>query len=93
MTKMTEVEGLLKMADIISVDDDVVISSYTEDGVTTFFDINDQPLAQLPGDEERIIINMSIQGENTGVYYSYDLNSKFIGVSLFVPMDDDDEQE
>lgn len=90
---MTEAEGLLKMADIISVGDNIVYSSHTEDGVTTFFDADEQLIGQLPRDEDKILVHMAVQGEDIGVYYSYDLNEKFIGISLFDEGYYEDESE
>ena len=90
---MTKAEGLLKMADIISVDDNIVYSTHTEDGITTFFDIDEQLLGQFPGDEDKILVNIAVQGEDIGVYYSYDLNEKFIGISLFEEDYYEDESE
>ena len=90
---MTKAEGLLKMADIISVGDNIVYSTHTEDGITTFFDIDEQLLGQFPGDEDKILVNIAVQGEDIGVYYSYDLNEKFIGISLFEEDYYEDESE
>ena len=90
---MTKAEGLLKMADIISVGDNIVCSTHTEDGIITFFDIDEQLLGQFPEDEDKILINIAVQGEDIGVYYSYDLNEKFIGISLFEEDYYEDESE
>ena len=90
---MTEAEGLLKMADIISVEDSIVYSSHTEDGVTTFFGIDEQLIGQLPRDEDKVLVHMAVQGEDSGVYYSHDLKGKFIGISLFDEGYYEDESE
>lgn len=90
---MTEAEGLLKMADITSVEDNIVYSSHTEDGITTFFNIDEQLLGQFPGDEDKTLVHIAVQGEDIGVYYSYDLKGKFIGISLFNEDYYEDESE
>ena len=80
---MAEYINLLKMADVITVNNYVVSCVLPEDGVICLLDCNDQVLAILPEDVKDVIIHMAIGGNSEGFFYDFNLQQEFLGVSRF----------
>ena len=72
------------MADIITVDNLVVSYVLEEEGVIALLDGNEQVMAILPEDNESVLVHMAVMGNTEeSVYYDFDLNQQFLGVSKF----------
>lgn len=83
-------KNFLKLADVVTVDEyNVACVLYEEDSIV-LLDLNDQVLAVLPGDEDKVLVHIAVQGENTGIFYTFNLNQEFIGVSTGCVGDYDD---
>lgn len=82
---MVEYINLLKMADVITVNNYVVSYILPEDGVVCLLDCNDQVLAILPEDIDDVVIHMAIGGNSEGFFYDFNLQQEFLGVSRFEP--------
>ena len=82
---MAEYINLLKMADVISVNNYIVSYVLPEDGVICLLDLNDQVLAILPEDRESVIVHMAIRDNSEGFFYDFNLDQEFLGVSRFEP--------
>lgn len=80
---MAEYINLLKMADVITVNNYVVSCVLPEDGVICLLDCNDQVLAILPEDAKDVVIHMAIRDNTEGVFYDFNLKQEFLGVSRF----------
>lgn len=80
---MAEYINLLKMADVISVNNHIVSYVLPEDGVICLLDCDDQVLAILPEDKDSVIVHMSIRGNSEGFFYDFNLDQEFLGVSRF----------
>lgn len=80
---MAEYINLLKMADVISVNNYIVSYVLPEDGVICLLDCDDQVLAILPEDIEDVVIHMAIMDNTEGVFYDFNLKQEFLGVSRF----------
>ena len=80
---MAEYINLLRMADVITVNNFIVSYVLPEDGVICLLDCNDQVLAILPEDEENVVIHMAVRGNTEGVFYDFNLKQEFLGVSRF----------
>ena len=79
------INNLLRMADIITVNNYVVSYVLPEDGVVCLLDCNDQVLAILPEDIDDVVIHMAIGGNSEGFFYDFNLQQEFLGVSRFEP--------
>lgn len=79
------INNLLRMADIITVNNYVVSYILPEDGVVCLLDCNDQVLAILPEDIDDVVIHMAIGGNSEGFFYDFNLQQEFLGVSRFEP--------
>ena len=82
---MAEYINLLKMADVISVNNYIVSYVLPEDGVICLLDLNDQVLAILPEDKDSVIVHMAIRDNSEGFFYDFNLDQEFLGVSRFEP--------
>lgn len=82
---MVEYINLLKMADVITVNNYIVSYVLPEDGVVCLLDCNDQVLAILPEDIDDVVIHMAIGGNSEGFFYDFNLQQEFLGVSRFEP--------
>ena len=83
---MAEYINLLKMADVISVNNYMVSYVLPEDGVICLLDCDDQVLAILPEDIKDVVIHMAIRDETEGLYglyYDFNLHQEYLGVSRF----------
>lgn len=77
------INNLLRMADVITVNNFIVSYVLPEDGVICLLDCNDQVLAILPEDEDSVVIHMAVRGNTEGVFYDFNLKQEFLGVSRF----------
>ena len=80
---MAEYINLLKMADVISVNNYIVSYVLPEDGVICLLDCDDQVLAILPEDVKDVVIHMAIGDNTEGLYYDFNLQQEYLGVSRF----------
>lgn len=80
---MAEYINLLKMADVITVNNYIVSYVLPEDGVICLLDCDDQVLAILPEDIEDVVIHMAIMDNTEGLYYDFNLQQEYLGVSRF----------
>ena len=80
---MAEYINLLKMADVITVNNYVASCVLPEDGVICLLDCDDQVLAILPEDEENVVIHMAVRDNAEGIFYDFNLKQEFLGVSRF----------
>ena len=80
---MAEYINLLKMADVITVNNYIVSYVLPEDGVICLLDCDDQVLAILPEDIKDVVIHMAVSGNTEGVFYDFNLKQEFLGVSRF----------
>ena len=80
---MAEYINLLKMADVISVNNYIVSYVLLEDGVICLLDCDDQVLAILPEDIKDVVIHMAIRDNTEGLYYDFNLQQEYLGVSRF----------
>lgn len=80
---MTEYINLLRMADEITVNNYVVSYVLPEDGVICLLDCDDQVLAILPEDAKDVVIHMAIRDNTEGLYYDFNLQQEYLGVSRF----------
>ena len=80
---MAEYINLLKMADVITVNNYIVSCVLPEDGVICLLDCNDQVLAILPEDVKDVVIHMAIRDNTEGLYYDFNLQQEYLGVSRF----------
>jgi len=80
---VAEYTNLLKMADVITVNNFIVSYVLPEDGVICLLDCNDQVLAILPEDEDSVVIHMAVRGNAEGIFYDFNLKQEFLGVSRF----------
>ena len=82
---MSEYINLLRMADVITVNNYIVSYVLPEDEVICLLDCNDQVLAILPEDIDDVVIHMAIGGNSEGFFYDFNLQQEFLGVSRFEP--------
>ena len=80
---MAEYINLLRMADVITVNNYIVSYVLPEDGVICLLDCNDQVLAILPEDAKDVVIHMAIMDNTEGLYYDFNLQQEYLGVSRF----------
>lgn len=80
---MTEYINLLRMADVITVNNYVVSCVLPEDGVICLLDCNDQVLAILPEETKDVVIHMAIRDNTEGLFYDFNLQQEYLGVSRF----------